>query len=222
LVNGNCTLPHVRRLWLVRHGVTAWNHEKRFCGHSDVPLSEPGNQQAQWLAGQLHSRSIAALYSSDLQRAQQTATRIAQHHEQLAIRASEVWRELFFGDWEGLTYTQIAEQYPLHTDFFTDPVHTVPPNGEKFPHFRQRVYTALQTLIRFDETIPGDLVLVSHGGVIRLLLCFILGIPVARHWQLRIDPGSLSAIDFVSGEQDISATALLSLLNWQQSSAGID
>ena len=100
-----------RRLWLVRHGATLWNSEQRFCGHSDVPLSEEGLAQAHWLARYLQGQHISTLYTSDLLRARQTAEMIAT--PSIQIEVSSAWREIAFGAWEGLTYETLRSNFPL-------------------------------------------------------------------------------------------------------------
>src|SRR5690348_7218296 len=139
--------PRVCRLWLVRHGVTLWNLEQRLCGHHDIPLSDRGYLQARWLARRLRLENICAIYSSDLRRAYETARLIAdQQPASVPLHISPVWREMSFGDWEGLTYQQIATEYKNELSFFTDPVHSTPPNGESFPHLVQRICSAFANL----------------------------------------------------------------------------
>ena len=170
----------------------------------------------------LRLEHVTAIYSSDLRRAHETATIIAQQCSlQRSVTVSSAWREIFFGDWEGLTYAQIADQYKPHLDFFSNPVSHPPPGGEPFSHFLQRIRTAFTQLaqdvaiVETDPTNRGDIVLVSHAGAIRVLLCSLLGIPLERQRQLRLDHGSLSAIDFLPAAEDITATVSLALLNVQ-------
>ena len=208
---------NTRRLWLVRHGLTDWNTQQRFCGHSDIPLSAQGRVQATWLAEQLQKETIAAMYTSDLVRAFETAEIIANKRTQaIQIRVSALWREIDFGDWEGLTYTQIVEQFKDQPGFFTDPEHYSPPNGESLAHMQQRVKDALSAIVHSDDSpAAGDVVIVSHGGPLRILLCNILGMPVQRQWQLRLDHGSLSAIDLLPVHESSEPRAILALLNVQ-------
>ncbi len=220
--NEESSQQHIQRLWLVRHGATAWNLERRFMGHSDVPLSPLGHTQARWVGRRLRLEHITAIYSSDLQRAHETATIIARQCSlQQSVIVSSAWREISFGDWEGLTYAQIADQYKHHLDFFSDSINHPPPGGEPFSHFLQRVWTAFTQLARdaanveVDPTKRGNIVLVSHAGAIRALLCSLLGIPLERQQQLCLDHGSLSAIDFLPAAEDITATVSLALLNVQ-------
>src|SRR5438105_13043070 len=87
-----------RRLWLVRHGLTEWKAQQRFCGHSDIPLSAQGRVQARWLARQLQDEAISTLYTSDLVRARETAEIIAsQSTPRLQVKVSAGWREIDFG-----------------------------------------------------------------------------------------------------------------------------
>jgi alpha-ribazole phosphatase len=202
-----------RRLWLVRHGATRWNSEQRFCGHSDIPLSAEGRRQAQWLARRLRAERITAIYSSDLLRARQTAELIAFPHS-MQINVSAAWRELSFGDWEGLTYGQIVQHHERQPDFFTDPVHAAPPGGEYLMDLVQRVQHAFTELIQKQK---GAVVLVSHGGPLRALLCTLLAMPLERQWQLRLDHGSLSALDLLPAVDGAVPTATLTLLNAQRS-----
>jgi broad specificity phosphatase PhoE len=207
----------LRRLWLVRHGVTLWNSEQRFCGHSDIPLSSEGHAQASWLASRLQTQPIAKLYSSDLLRTYQTAEIIgAQSPAPIQIAKSSSWREIAFGAWEGLTYAQIAAQFPSNLDFFTDPNAAAPPGGESLTALAQRVQNAFIELARVSADSEGDLVLVSHGGPLRILLCIILGMPLELQWRLHLAPGSLSAIDFLPVIDDTVPVATLALFNMQR------
>lgn len=206
---------NTRRLWLVRHGATAWHTQQRFCGHSDIPLSVQGQVQARWLARQLQHEAIAIIYTSDLARARQTAEVIAGHRTQaVPLKVSAAWREIDFGAWEGLTYAEVAEQYKGQLGFFTDPVQYSPPGGESVAQLLQRIQAELAALTyRSGSPGAGDVVIVSHGGPLRLLLCSVLGMPLARQWQLRLDPGSLSAIDLLPAGDPQAPQAILALLN---------
>jgi broad specificity phosphatase PhoE len=208
--------PYVQRLWLVRHGITAWNSEKRLCGNQDVRLSAEGQVQANWVAQQLSSIHLSAIYTSDLSRAQQTAECIArQSPSAVSVISSPAWREMSFGDWEGLNYTQIAQQFPENLSFFTHPMQCTPPRGEPFSALVQRVQDAFELLVQAiaSDAMGGDIVLVSHGGPLRVLLCWLLSLPFEQQWRLSTDHGSLSAIDFVPSAHDVPSTVTLALLN---------
>ena len=206
----------IQRFWLVRHGITIWNSEQRMCGHSDIPLSREGRVQARWLARRLQQEPVAAIYSSDLFRARETAKIIATSNN-IPVHVSSAWREINFGAWEGLTYAEIAEQFQDKLQFFDDPLHTAPPAGESLTKVVERVETALTEIIATKST-EGDIVVVSHGGPLRALLCRMLSIPLAQQWQLRIDPGSLSTLDVLLSEAGHTTppTGILTMLNAQR------
>lgn len=208
----------IRRLWLVRHGLTEWNVQQRFCGHSDIPLSAEGRAQARSLAQHLREEAIVTIYTSDLLRARETAEIIAcQHSRTPPVKPSSAWRELDFGAWEGLTYTEITRQFNEERDFFDHPEQHTPPNGEALSHLVQRVQQGLVELINGDDLpATGEVVLVSHGGPLRLLLCSVLGIAFERQWQFRLDPGSLSTLDLLPDTPSIIPQGILVLLNRQQ------
>jgi len=210
---------NTRRLWLVRHGLTEWNAQQRFCGHSDIPLSAQGRVQARWLARQLQEEAISTLYTSDLVRARETAEIIAsQSAPGLQVKVSAGWREIDFGAWEGLTYAEIAEQFKGQLGFFADPEQCSPPGGEPLAQMLQRLGAELAAIAcSGNSPMDGDVVIVSHGGPLRILLCSILGMPLERQWQLRLDPGSLSAIDLLPIGEPGAPRAILALLNVQRS-----
>jgi broad specificity phosphatase PhoE len=212
-----------KRFWLVRHGLTQWNALKRIMGQSDIPLSAKGRVQARWLARQLRTREIAAIYASDLARAHETARIIAaQRTSPLSVNVSSAWRELNFGKWQGLTYAQIAAQYQDQLGFFSDPEHNAPPGGESPPHLLQRVRGELVTVAQNQNwSTRGDVVIVSHSGALRILLCDLLGIPLERQWQLRIDAGSLSALDVSLGQEAHTLHVTLVLLNAHQATTSL-
>ena len=187
------SLPRgIQRIWLVRHGQTTWNEQGRFCGHTDIPLSTLGRRQARKLASQLQHMPITAIYSSDLSRSKETGDIIAKKLS-IDIILSPIWREVNFGTWEGLTYNEIASSFHDRLEFFTDPEHVAPPQGETLIEVLQRVIPALHEMVQREH--HGEIVLVSHGGVLRCLLCSLLGMPLRNQWQLHIATGSLSAID---------------------------
>lgn len=211
----------VRRLWLVRHGVTEWNLQRRFCGQSDQPMIEAGRQQAAWMAALLASRPLERIYSSDLSRAAETASLIAaKQAKPQEIQTTAALRELSFGAWEGLTYAQAAAQSAGQTSFFKDPEGHAPPGGETLAAGVQRLSTFITQVVQEAETptptsgqTRGEWLIVSHGGVLRGFLCSLLGMPLHNEWQLKIGHGALSALDVVF--EDDKLFAAVNLLNLQ-------
>jgi alpha-ribazole phosphatase len=212
-----------QRLWLVRHGSTLWNEQRRFCGHSDVPLTPEGRAQAAWLATCLSKVKIAAIYTSDLLRARETAAIIAESRTQAPpIQGEAAWREIDFGAWEGLTYAEIAAQFPDQLGFFSNPVGSSPPGGESLEQLSQRSLEALVRVLEVDNvSAKGDIVIVSHGGPLRVLLSSVLGMPLERQWQLALEPGSLSALDLLPMQNQALPLGTLALLNMHRSLASL-
>ncbi len=210
--------PVRKRLWLVRHGATIWNLQHRYTGWSDIPLSAIGRQQAIWAAQQLQPIRISVIYSSTLLRASETADIIARHQaDPLLLKQLDAWREINFGAWEGLTYQEIAARFPGQLAFFSDPERFPAFNGESLLDVVRRFEPALAAIMTDPDWIEGDALLVSHGGTLRALLCRLLRMPLARQWQLRLDHGSLSAIDLLSEPEARIPIGTLALLNLEES-----
>ncbi|MGB9920318.1 MAG: alpha-ribazole phosphatase [Moorellales bacterium] len=184
------------RVYLVRHGETEWNSLGQFQGHQDVALSEKGRRQAECARERFSGENIAAFYASDLRRALETAVIIAGPHGKPVEPVPEL-REMDFGCWEGLTFEQIAGRYPTElVAWFRGPGTVGVPGGESFAQVQERAWAALR---RIATRHPGERVLVvSHGGTIRALLCAALNLSSDAVWRLRLDNAAISTIDFYS------------------------
>jgi alpha-ribazole phosphatase len=180
------------RLLLVRHGETDWNAAKRFQGQADIPLNRTGQRQAAAVARVLQRDTVQAIIASDLLRAQETA-RVIAVPLQLTMDLDSRWREMAFGDWEGLTYDVLQHRHPKRlAAWYDDPLQVAPPNGETLTHVANRVRAAWHDLrARYANQTT---VLVAHGGPLRLLLCLALGLPPGAHWHFAVDPAALSEL----------------------------
>ena len=189
-------------LFLIRHGQTDWNIARRFQGQSDVPLNQTGRQQAKALADRLSAEHFDFVYSSDLQRAAESATIICRSGFQSDARL----REVNFGDWEGLTYDEIKSKHPeplaaWETDIFKN----APPNGETLEQLSARVRSMLDEL--YANYKEQTVLIVAHGGALQVLLCLALNINPTLYWQFHLSTASLSEIAFYPDG------AILNLLN---------
>ncbi len=147
----------------MRHGRTAWNADGRFQGQTDVPLDETGRAQASGLAALLSELPIARAISSDLSRASETA-RIVIGTRPIALEFDEDWREMKFGAWEGLTWSEIVQRYPeVDRARATVPKFYTPEGGETFDDVCVRVRRAVDHIAR--SAAPGERVLVATHGV---------------------------------------------------------
>lgn len=145
-------------LLLVRHGETALN-AARVLQPPDTPLSPRGLAQAQAVALRLSREPVAAIVSSDLLRARQTAEAIAQPWPGLSVDTWDSLRERDFGDWRGLPYDRLPAD-PLRLE-------GAPPGGESQAAFAARCAQAWAALLALRSGLPGHLVVVSHGLSIR-------------------------------------------------------
>jgi alpha-ribazole phosphatase len=182
------------KLLLVRHGQTVWNHEMKYQGHADIELSALGVEQAEQVAKRLAGFDPAAIYASDLCRAVRTAEIIAQQYG-LPVTALSALRELNFGEWEGKNYEGIGNQWPETMGMlFTHPDEVQIPGGENFLELETRASKAVQELVvkHAGETV----LVVSHGGTIRSILCAALHIPLKYFWNIRQDNTAVNIIDF--------------------------
>ena len=170
-------------------------------------LNEIGWSQAQQIAKRLSSETIHAIYASDLSRAADTASRILSVQERApALHRDVRWRELSFGDWEGMNYKEMSAHSPdVFAKWMLDPQHISTPNGETLDHLAERVHAAFVELKNKhkDETI----LVVSHSGALQALLAIILGVDLNRYWQFKISQASLSELHVFSD------SATLNLLN---------
>ncbi len=184
------------RLWLVRHGETEWNWDGRIQGHRDVSLSGVGVEQAQRLARWLAEQPIAAVYSSDLRRARETAEILASDRAPVYLEPRV--REARFGLFEGLTGTEAEARYPeAYRQWREDAVRHRPPGGETLEDLRDRCVQAMSEILPLH---PGQTVLVvAHGGPIRATVCGVLGFSLENYPRLRVENTSVARIHFGKG-----------------------
>lgn len=177
-------LQESTRLFVLRHGQTAWNAEQRIQGHLDMPLNAVGRWQAERLAQALAGEELAAIYSSDLLRARETAAPLAQLRA-LPVQTEPELRERAFGHFEGRSFTEIETQWPQDARRWRQREPDFGPGGgEVLTDFYARcVACALRLAGRHGgQTIA----LVAHGGVLDCLYRAALGIELQapRSWPV--------------------------------------
>ncbi len=174
----------VTRILAVRHGETTWNRDTRIQGHTDIDLNDHGRWQAGRLAEALRDEPIAAIYSSDLRRARDTAQAVAQPRG-LPVHAHIGLRERGFGRFEGHTWDELALHYPTETLAWRKRMPDfAPPGGETLLQLRERV---VEAALELAERHPGEqILLVAHGGVLDVLYraATRLELQAPRSWQL--------------------------------------
>lgn len=189
-------------LWLVRHGQTDWNSEKRYQGQTDIPLNDTGLAQAFELGKQLAGIRFNAVYSSDLQRARQTAIILAGHLGSPHYEDARL-REAHFGNWEGECYPEIRERYPeIWVRRKLDPNEPVAPGGETLPQVVERMSRVADDIV---TSFPGGRVLVvAHGLSLAVLLCKQQGKPLNEAYHFILDNAHPEVIEWSSSEQEIT------------------
>lgn len=186
----------MRRCYLVRHAQTIWNSENRLQGHTDLPLSPLGLEQARRVGAFFASRHLNGIYTSHLVRSRQTAEAIAQGNGHGATPLTErELAEMHLGAWEGLTPAEIDAKFEgAYQQWRTRPSAVVIPEAEPTAAFRQRVQRVFQRLLsQFGE---GEHVVVTHGGVIAALLADLWGAEYdALLRRLRLDNAGVTALE---------------------------
>lgn len=168
-------------LVLVRHGETDWNIQGRFQGQSDPPLNERGLAQARALALELAGEKVAAVYTSDLHRAHQTAEILAQALG-APLRIDPRLREIHQGAWEGMVMEDIRRGYPEEFEKrAADPLASVPPGGEGVRRVQERALEAVREVL--DRHPHDRAVLVSHGLVLALIRIHFLDLSPSVLWE---------------------------------------
>ncbi len=168
-------------LWLIRHGESTGNRDGLLQGQADLPLSPFGHEQSRRLADRLATTRFAALYSSDLSRARETALYLAQRWN-LPIQSDSRLREIHVGDWSGLPNHVIAERFPAEWLRWMDRDPTIKRGGgESYADAQLRVTIALSQLARNH---PGErLAVVMHGGVMRAYIASLLALDLRLIWH---------------------------------------
>lgn len=172
-------------LILVRHGETDWNKEGRIQGQIDVPLNRSGVAQAKATASALRDRAIETLYSSDLQRAAQTAALIAETTG-CAITYDAGLRERNYGEFEGQSIIDLPNAFPrVVAGPIADVLALPAPGGESRPEFYARGQAALIRLLEAQS--GGRVALVTHGGILDCAyrLATRISIDEPRRWPIK-------------------------------------
>ncbi|MGI9553841.1 MAG: histidine phosphatase family protein [Thermodesulfobacteriota bacterium] len=178
---------------LVRHGETEWNKLGRCQGISDVPLNSTGEKQARDLADSLKNENISAIISSDLQRALHTAKSISEHHS-IEVQIDERFREMDQGDFEGLDFKYIRENYSdVLKKWREEPEVLRIPGGESLTELQERAWLAFNNLqIKYKGK---NVLVVTHNLTIITLLCKFTGKSLKSFREFMVHETSKTVID---------------------------
>lgn len=156
-------------LYLIRHGQTKWNLEKRMQGHKDSPLTNVGISQAQKLRDRLMNEKVDLIYSSESKRAYDTA-KIIQHNRNIPINARKELKEIHMGKWEGMNQTDIINKYPETWEiFWNNPSVYVPTDeGESYEELKARVIPSIEEIINLNQ--GKSIVIVTHRITLKVIM----------------------------------------------------
>lgn len=198
----------VKNLFLIRHGQTIGSStERRYKGSIDVPLSEEGVEQIRQTAKFIKEylrrddsfrentkKGLNAIYCSPLSRALKSAEIIAENFG-LTPKIIPNLRERNFGIWEGMTFDEIKDKYPKEFEAWaSNPLKYSPINGESTIEVRDRVVSAVEDILSNSD--EENIAIVAHGGVNRIILCHIMGIPLENLFRIEQDYAAVNIIEF--------------------------
>ena len=180
-------------VYLLRHGVIETQAGgRRFIGWQDTMLNETGHGQARAWAEYFSGKGLEAIYSSDLSRCLETA-RIIGARCFLEPEAFSALREIRLGQWEGRRFKTIQKLHPQAFQKRGDDIGNYrPPGGESFRDLQERVWPVFETIVR---QVSNRILIVTHAGVIRVLLCRILGMPLENLFRIGQAYGALNIVD---------------------------
>lgn len=182
---------------LVRHGESEMNRQGLYCGWTNSILTEKGVSQAETVGKKLANEKIDLVITSDLDRCLMTAQIINKSHEARLIK-EEALKELNFGDWEGLSYDVICNDYPKQANRWKeDYVNFIMPRGESLSHMHKRVNLAFDNII--EEYGSGKILIVSHSGVIRSILSQKICGSIEAGWKFKINNCGITRLQFIDG-----------------------
>jgi broad specificity phosphatase PhoE len=190
------------KLYLVRHGQTAWNVGEIFRGRADIPLDETGRREAGLAGEALREATIHAVYSSPLSRSFETAQLIAKFHN-LPVEPLEAIIDISYGDWEGLSNERVRESYPeLHKLWHEQPHKVCFPRGESLDEVRARTMTAVSRLVVKHE--DRTIVLVAHRVPNKVICCALIGLDNSHFWRIQQDTACTNLFTHKNGEWIVS------------------
>jgi broad specificity phosphatase PhoE len=188
-------MTRTTRLYLVRHGQTDLNRDRRFRGMSDAPLNERGREEAAGAARLLALKSVSLVYTSPVNRAVETA-RIVAERLGLDVHPDDGLNDIDYGLWQGLTVEEVVERFgPQGIESWrSDPGSFIFPGGDGMSRVRERVGSAL---LRIARANPGAAIAaVTHMAILKVCFLSMLDLGLEWFWRVGIDNGSVSAFTY--------------------------
>jgi broad specificity phosphatase PhoE len=175
----------VSKVYLVRHGQTAWNVGEVFRGRADIPLDDTGKQEVHLAGVALKDETLHAVYSSPLSRSMETAENIAKFHN-LPVTPLDAIIDISYGEWEGSGNQEIKQKYPeLYAVWINEPHKVQFPGGESLDEVQSRTMAALDELIQKHK--DENFVLVAHRVPNKVICSSLLGLDNSHFWRIQQD-----------------------------------
>ena len=190
------------RVYLVRHGQTAWNVGEIFRGRADIPLDETGKREVHLAGETLRNETLHAVYSSPLSRSMETAENIAKFHD-ISVTPLDAIVDISYGEWEGLGNQEVQQKYPeLHALWLSEPHKVLFPGGESLDEVRSRTIAALDDLLVKHQ--EENFALVAHRVPNKVICCALLGLDNSHFWRIQQDTASTNLFVYRNGQWIIS------------------
>jgi broad specificity phosphatase PhoE len=185
--------PVETRVLLIRHGVTEWHQQGKVLGQRDVPMSEAGVAQMAETVAQLANLPLAEILSSPLQRAVKAAEMLGEKAG-IGVARDPRLTDFQLGKWTAMGYDDVTAS-PEYQRFLADPTSASIPDGESLETIRRRAVSAVEQTIT-DNPAGDTIAVVTHAGIIRVVLSHYLGSAPANYHRIRVSPGSVSILSF--------------------------
>jgi broad specificity phosphatase PhoE len=201
----------VTRIFLIRHGQTVWNAERRYQGQVESPLTELGMEQFRRVAAALSHEPIRAVYTSPLGRCRWGANRIAELHglDPVVVPA---FAELNHGRLDGIRADDMARHFgDLARQWWTTPSVCRLPGGETLQEAKDRAYPALLKLV--DGHPDDTIAIIAHGGINKLLILSLLDAPLDGYWRVAQSNAAVNVIEFARPGRRLFAGPQLLVVN---------
>jgi len=178
---------------LIRHGALVGDAASRFIGRTDLPMAEAGAERIRRLAAALACRPMEAIYCSELGRSRRTSDILAAGRS-VPVHVAPALDEIHMGSWEGRLRREVATTDPAAYEARgRDIVHARPPGGESFADLAGRVLPLWRSIISAHD---GTVAIAGHAGINRVILCDVLGLPLANLFRLAQAPGCVNVVAF--------------------------
>jgi len=195
-------MGHITKVYLVRHGQTAWNLEEVFRGRADIPLDETGRKEVHLAGEALKDETLHAIYSSPLSRSMETAENIAKF-QNISVTPFDAIIDISYGEWEGKSLKEVQEKFPdLYALWLREPHKVSFPAGESLDEVRSRAMEAVENLVAKHKN--ENIALVAHRVPNKVICCALLGIDNSNFWRIQQGTASTNLFTYKDGQWIVS------------------